>query len=420
MKKYYIDILVLLFPVFFIACAKDAGREDSRQLTPTGVDAADPWFTRDTRGFPVLCWTENDGSDRGYLLKYAIYDPATATFGKPVPVSPSLGTRTSAESANKIAFKSDGTVVAAFGKRFQDPRNRFAGAIQFSLSKDDGRTWSAPRYLHSDTAHHYGRGFFDLATLPDGEVGAVWLDGRFGDASAGSALFFAKTAPGSGFGMDQLISDGTCECCRTDLLVDSSGVIHLAYRDILYPDDAPGKQVRDMVYTRSMDGGKTFLPVMRISVDNWEVDGCPHSGPSLAASARGVQAVWFTAGEGPRAWVPEQPAHSGPGVYHAELTTQSGEFGARRRISREARHPQLIQLPASGTALVWDEVRQDSSAILMLLNPGTEAPERKVVIDGPEPVHHPVVAALSARRALVAWVQETNGTPGIRYREVAW
>src|SRR3546814_5220138 len=74
-----------------------------------------------------------------------------------------------------------------------------------------------------------------MGTLGNGEVGAIWLDGRYGEADTGSALFFASTIPEGGFGMDKMIGESTCECCRTDLLVDSAGRIHIAYRDILYP-----------------------------------------------------------------------------------------------------------------------------------------------------------------------------------------
>src|SRR3546814_9076857 len=107
-------------------------------------------------------------------------------------------------------------LIAMFGKRFDDPENRFAGAIQYSVSNNQGKTWSSPHYLHSDTSHNYGRGFFDMAVLPDGEAAAIWLDGRFGEADTGSALFFACTSPGGGFGPDKMIAKSTCECCRTE------------------------------------------------------------------------------------------------------------------------------------------------------------------------------------------------------------
>ncbi|HYH55918.1 MAG TPA: hypothetical protein VD772_04865, partial [Anseongella sp.] len=231
----------LLSAVLMAGChEKPALQPESKALTAKGSEATDPYITRDHQGRPVLCWTEKTPGEGRYVLKYAVFDPGKEEFGPAVSVRPSTGTKTSAESANKVAFKSDGSIVALFSRRFEDPENRFAGGILYSLSPDQGKSWSAARYLHSDTLHRYGRGFFDICTLPDGEVGAVWLDGRFGEADTGSAIFFARTEKGAGFGADKVIGQSTCECCRTDILTDSAGMIHIAYRDILHPPDRFG------------------------------------------------------------------------------------------------------------------------------------------------------------------------------------
>src|SRR3546814_12372926 len=106
------------------------------------VMATDPYFTSDQYGNPVLSWTEQLPGSEDYLLKYAVFDPSEGSFGPAVSVTTSASTNTTAESANKVAFKSDGTIIALFGKRFNDPENRFAGAIQYSLSTNDGTNWS--------------------------------------------------------------------------------------------------------------------------------------------------------------------------------------------------------------------------------------------------------------------------------------
>ena len=45
----------------------------------------------------------------------------------------------------------------------------------------------------------------------------------------------------------------------------------------------------------SRDGGKTFAPQIRVSEDQWEVEGCPDDGPAVAVDAEGVvHVVWPT------------------------------------------------------------------------------------------------------------------------------
>lgn len=361
----------------------------------------------------MLCWTEKESGT--YILKYAVYDVEKEGFGRPVSIPPSAGTRTSPESMNKVAFKADGTVVAVFGKRFEDEKNPFAGGILYSMSEDEGKSWSEPRYLHSDTSRHYGS-FFDLAALPGGEIGAVWLDSRYGKADTGSALFFSRTEKNQGFTGERLVHKNTCECCRTDLLCDQAGVLHLAWRSILYPPDRPGKQVRDMLYAYSMDTGKTFSPPRRLSKDNWEIEGCPHTGPSLAVNKQGVHAVWFTAG-------------GRPGIYHTHSPAPGKAFQERTLLSQSGRHPQQVTLPGGTRALALEESHAPAqpekphthshdhatfSAATSIILKNTGPRGDISITDRRHPAHHPVLLPLE-NGLLLAWVRE-----GPRGSEICW
>lgn len=181
-----------------------------------------------------------------------------------------------------------------------------------------------------------------MARLPDGEVGAVWLDGRFGKATTGSALFFNKTVPGGGFGHDHQVGESTCECCRTDLFVDAEKNIHVAYRGIRFPAALAGQQVRDMVHSISYDGGKTFSKAQRISDDNWAIEGCPHTGPSLAADHNDLHAVWFTAG-------------GEVGIYYAHSVNQGETFSTREMVSKKGRYPQMVTTNDGDLLISWTE-----------------------------------------------------------------
>lgn len=337
-------ILFMLMSAFilFSACTREAGPSRPQVLSTGGTEATGPYFTKDNKGNAVLCWAEK-GNDGLYRLKYAVYDLQTGQFGKEITVPASAGCCTSAESMGKVAFKADGTVLALFAKRFPKEKNPFAGAIYYSFSADNGKLWSEARFLHTDTMRTYGRSFFDIATLKDGELGAIWLDGRYGKTIKGSALFFAHTEKGMGFARDTCLDKGTCECCRTDMLIDDAGNIHLAYRSIKFPSALADKQVRDMVYRRSADNGKTFSTPETISEDNWEIAGCPHSGPSLAAGKNGVQATWFTAG-------------GGPGLYYTSSNASGEGFLNRSLLSATGRHPQMIALSDGRTAVVYEDL----------------------------------------------------------------
>lgn len=386
-----------------------------------GAYASSPYFTEDPVGNPVLCWTARQNEQEAFVLKFSTFMPEKGRFGKTITVTPSVGTREHAESMNKMAFKADGTIVAVYAKKHATKAHPYAGYLYYTTSTDQGKSWTSPRFLHSDTLPTYGRSYFDLATLSDGEVGAIWLDGRFGDKDKGSALFFAKTAAKGGFGMDRQIGESTCECCRTDLFIDEAGDIHIAYRDIL------NGEIRDMVQQVSTDNGLTFSEPVRISRDNWQINACPHSGPTLAANKAGLQAAWFTAG-------------GGPGVYFATSKDNGNSFGIRKKVSTTARHPQLIALNGGKTALAWDEPlreeedrveamrhghqhhqRTDEAAgsrIVLQIRDSNDAILTQPITPEGEVASNPVLTALGNKEILIAWTEKEGNKTVVKYRLV--
>jgi hypothetical protein len=405
-------------------------KSDSPRVQVLQVKAADavgPYFTKDNAGNAVLCWTEKDQASSTNLLKYAYFNLNNNNFSNPIVVPASKGMSTTAESMGKVAFKADGTVFAFFSRRFEEEKNPFAGAIYYSSSSNKGRSWSAQQFLHSDTSHTYGRSFFDVSRLKDGQVAAVWLDGRYGKSIKGSALYFARTQNGRGFQTDTCLDKGTCECCRTDLLLDGSGGLHLAYRSIMFPPERMGKQVRDMVYKVSNDNGKTFSFSKAISKDNWAIEGCPHSGPTLAMNQSGLHAVWFTAG-------------GAPGLYAATKPVNATSFTARNMVSATGRHPQMLSLPDGRLAMVCEESLENIPAMPMKMAHGHAGMEMshapavaaKIILrvmqngmatktieltNGHYADNHAVITLLKDG-VLVAWIREENGHSSICYSRI--
>lgn len=427
MKKI-IQLLIIMIVTAVLHSCQQKQREvvEVRSLNTKGMDAVGAYFTKDEKGNSVLCWTEKESKDALYHLKYAVYSSQHNSFLPPVTVSVSTGAAISPESMGKIAFKSDGTVIALFGKRFEKEKNPFAGAIYYSLSVDKGKSWSKAQYLHSDTSHAYGRSFFDVSRTKDGELAVVWLDGRFGKSVKGSALFFARTEKGKGFALDTCLDKGTCECCRTNIIKDQNNDIHIAYRSIMFPSNLFGKQVRDMVYIRSNDNGKTFSHPKTISEDNWEIEGCPHSGPSLAITKNSVNGVWFTAG-------------GSSGIYYTQSSLGTA-FKKRSLVTASGRHPQMVSVADGKVAVVCEEavapqpekpmkMNHSQGAMKMTHLPASPAKivlrilkdghtEKTLAIsDGQASDHHAVITPLN-EGLLLAWIREDHAHSKIYYARV--
>jgi hypothetical protein len=380
--------------------ARDSKIKISQVMVVSGAPSGNAYFTTDHLGNAVLCWTA--GENQNSFLYYSVYDKKSGAFGKNSIVTPSKATGMHGESMNKLAFKKDGTIVAVYERKHPTEKNKFAGSIFYTQSFDQGKTWTKEKFLHTDTVKEYGHSYFDVVTLADGEVGAVWLDGRNQNGNEGTALYFSKTKNRGGFQPDKQVGETVCQCCRTDLYVDQQGNLHLLYRDI---ESTIKGQVRDFVHIVSNDNGVTFSLAEKISEDNWIISGCPHTGASMCGNDQEIGVVWYTAG-------------GTPGLYYTSSNLKENKFQSRQLISENARHPQLA-LWGNQSVVIWEEeskmTEQDhsegsmhhesrGSIIFSILN-NTNKVESKAIVDdnGGE---FPVLIGVSSQETLVAYTKD--------------
>lgn len=113
----------------------------------------------------------------------------------------------------------------------------------------------------------------------------------------------------------------------------------------------PG-DVRDMVLSRSSDGGRTFGAATALHADRWTITACPHRGGQVSADARGrLYAVWYTEGTGGRpdvlfATAPDGRRFGPPRRVH----TATGSVPDHARLAVDARGRGIV---------VWE----DSTAV---------------------------------------------------------
>lgn len=399
MRIYPFLILLIIASACATQSEKTAKGISSVQKISAEEIADGSYLTKNHKGNPVIAWTEGDKEGGEVYLYYAVSQDSGRSFTDPVKVMTSRGTRFHGESMNKVAFKSDGTVIAVFEIKTPTEENKYAGVIMYSQSFDQGKSWERPRYLHTDTSAGIGRSFFDLSVLPNGEVGAVWLDGRNKLGDKGSSVFFTSTSGKNGFTRDQQIGETICQCCRTDLYTDSDGKVHAVFRDIL------NDSIRDMVHSISLDTGKTFSKPVRISADNWVIRGCPHTGPDLVRNKEGLHFSWYTAG-------------GEAGVYYCNSPDNGKTFRQRELVSAHARHPKITASDET-IFIVWDEmIPKDSvyyARVGMQIRSGEE---RKAVYlsDTTVSSYFPQIQVLDEQRILASWTQEENKKSYIVYK----
>ena len=406
-------IKVFIVLLFFISCNKEVQTEKKQtskvvQLTNDTVNSEAVFlFHKDTT--TLINWTEWYKNATDNQLKFAFY--RNHKFDTILAVPPAKGLQIHSESMAKIGMTNSGVLYAVYRRKSKNPKSRFGGHIYYATSNDLGKHWSAEKKLVEDTSST-SQAFFDLALLPDGTLGLIWLDSRtpLKHDEHGKNIFFAKTTANNTFGDEKAIIGSTCECCRTELYVDVAKNIHVAYRNITEKgefdfDNKGTTEIRDMYYSISKDNGKTFEEPIAISNDNWHINGCPHTGPSLAKTPEALHAVWFTA------------ADHNKGIYYA--SKKNNDFLARKLLSKEGTHPQMISNDNKLYVVYEMYYEKDNKGYTKIVLDDTKGNQKEIS----QPLsnnNHAVIAKNTANSYIIAWVNKDTRTPKINYKELAF
>jgi hypothetical protein len=259
--------------------------------SPPNGDSREPDLYATHDGRVILSWVEKIGEKR-YALKMAARNASGWSEAHIV-----------AEGENWFVNWADFPSVIALQDRslaahwlVKSGKGTYAYDVNIARSKDNGETWSKPIVPHSDqtqTEH----GFVSLIPLADGRVGAVWLDGRNmknvkhesdeqAPSSESMTLRYAAIDAEGKLSDEVQLDDRVCECCQTSAAMTNNGII-AAYRD------RSPTEVRDISFVRNAGNGTWSTP-QPVHTDNWEINGCPVNGPSIATDGGRVAIAWFT------------------------------------------------------------------------------------------------------------------------------
>jgi hypothetical protein len=325
------------------------------------------------------------------------------TFGAPGRVNDVEGdARLNGEQPPRIAMRQrDVTIVwttkGAAGTKLVQAR-----------STDGGRTFAKAAAIPGGAAAG-NRGWENVTADRDGRVYAVWLDHRemVDPAMAASHHEHHAGAKPDGVAMAQksklyiaplegtipprAVTGGVCYCCKTAIVSGADGAIYTAWRHV-YPGN-----IRDIAFTLSRDGGRTFAAPIRVSEDQWVLEGCPDDGPAMAVDAANrVHVVWPT--------LVRDDATETTALFYA-TSTDGKTFSSRQRIPTHGmpHHPQIAIGSGGAPVIAWDEAEGGARTAAMTRitsgASGTPRFAREVLGDG---AVYPVVA-VAGDTTVAAW-----------------
>lgn len=317
-------------------------------LSVPGRPSSTPWIAS-SGAFVAVAWSAG-GKDGGDVFTATSTDGGR-TFGAPVQVNVAKGeARVSGEIAPRVSLSPRNGQAPAMTVTWNAKNG--GTQIKTARSTDGGRTFSAATALQAPGAAG-DRGWQASTVDAAGQLHTVWLDHR-GMAAAGEHDMLTGEHDGvamaqrsglyyRGADAERELFKGVCYCCKTALAVGSDGAIYAAWRHVF------DGNLRDIAFTSSRDGGKTFTPLARVNEDGWKIDGCPDDGPAMVVDRSGIlHLVWPTVtGE--------------KGVIHYATSRDGRTFSKPVQVptfgSPKASHPQIALDGSGAIVIAWDEVR---------------------------------------------------------------
>ncbi len=333
--------------------SKSSATEDQALIiragsSPTDGDSREPELNATHDGRIILSWVERIG-EKKYALRVATRVENGWSEGRTVAEGENWFVNW-ADFPSVIALQ-EGSLAAHW--LVKSGKGTYAYNVNIARSKDGGKTWSKPLVPHRDNTRTE-HGFVSLIPLPDGRLGAVWLDGRNmkdmkdGDdhapASESMTLRYAAIDGDGKLSDEAQLDERVCECCQTSAALTSEGVMAV-YRD------RSQSEVRDIYSVRQGNGA--WGSPRPVHADNWEINGCPVNGPSIAADGRRVVVAWFTEG-GDKPHVNISFSGDAGATFGAPITVDDGEAIGRVDV---------LLLPDGSALVCWMSGTVESGAI---------------------------------------------------------
>ncbi len=389
MKRNHFPALLAL--VLTAAC-RDAGARttfsDPETVSAATTVGAAPMFALSPSGKRAVAWVSAPGGGTDGRLY-------VTTGGAPTELRDSLGPiEPHGEAPPKLSYGPDGTLYALYAVGKVVPGRRFPmSSLRLAKSADDGKTWTAPVTIASDSA--FGtRNFHALHVGSDGALYVAWLE-----ASQGKSKTFLTRSTDQGTTWTTPVAadvNQSCPCCRTAIATADDGTLYLAWRTVL-----PGN-VRDVVVARSSDHGATWAAPVRVHADDWVFDGCPHAGPSMQVDSAGtVHIAWWTGKQGAAGTFYARSADRGA-TFGTPIPLGVGEFSAPA-------HVQLALGQGHTVVAVWDDGTVRTPKVVMRVshdNGESFSPAALVSTEG-RAATFPVLA-LRDRDLTIAWSEQSE------------
>lgn len=313
-----------------------------------------------------------------------------ATFGPPIRLHAGRQRiRAHPEDRPQIGADADGRIYIVFAADAPQPWTRY-----LAISTDAGRTFAAPVPLSTRAAQAIQHQPALHVTSRGAQV--FWIEHQHQETKShpDAGVLYGKGITTPVPSRELRLHEGMCECCRIATASDAGGGTQIFARLVL------NGTTRDHgIITLNADGSAPAA--RRVTDDEWNINACPQSGPTLAISATGrYHLAWFTQGRRRQ------------GLFYARSDDAATTLSAPIPLGSPASRPTHAHLSAAGTriALAWMQFDGKTTAIhaMTSADDGASWSEDQLIGTSTQAADYPFVLT-HAGRFYVSWYAADTG-----------
>lgn len=308
---------------------------------------------------PTTAWDKNGKLWASYVIGEYVYvawsDDKGKQFSTPVQVNAiAEKVYTNGENRAKTTFGRNGEIYVSWTKELD---GAFFGDIRFARSVDGGKTFEPIRTVNDDgliTSHRFETMFVNAA----GDIFMAWLDKRdmvaseaSGGKYIGAALYYTWSKDnGVSFAKNIKVADYSCECCRIAMSETPQGNVAAFWRHIY------DQTTRDHGFAVLASEG-VATPPQRATVDNWQIEACPHHGPAMVTASDGSYHIsWFTLGDVRK------------GIFYGRYDAGSGQINNLATVAAAGSSHSYLARVDKKLFLVWKQFDGEKTGIRLIVS----------------------------------------------------
>jgi hypothetical protein len=340
--------------------------------------------------------TQNGNSQLGL----AVSNDGGDSFEPPVMIS-EANANVHSHGENSPNFAVGGIEFYAI---WEQSREQGGTDLMFARSLKFGRKFDKPFSLIDKTTPSTN-GFSHLAVAPNGDIYAVWLDGRDTKTTTAPgtlAVYLTKsTDKGTTFSKNIQVTPSACPCCRPTLAFGAKGEVFVSWRHVF------AGNIRDIVVATSIDNGASFNKPVRVAVDNWQISGCPDTGAMMQVKGNRLYITWHSESEGKNAGIRIAWSDDGGKTFAKPLLASGKVLDTNHptfSLSEDGRLLAVFQGRDAAEKEGWGAVR----AYVVEVNDNGTLSQPVAVTGNKKSVLYPTIAAGTVGRVFVAWTESTE------------